>query len=221
MRLLQCTLAMSSGYHPQIDGQSECFNYSIEWILHCYATASQSNWVVALAFATFALNSTVSMAHGKSPFAVLFSREPTLPLDLAMTKLSNCTVQVVSGFISSQEKSYSNVHMALANGNKSMAYSANKHCYNVQFHLGDLVYFNTAHFSLAPGISSKLAPKWVGPFLIEWVISSLVYCISLTVEDGYIHSVFHVPSLRGHYGPLFSHPPTIFPVDDSSQPDYN
>ena len=48
--------------------------------------------VVPLAFAAFALNSTISVAHRISPFIVLFSREPTLALDLDITKLSNCTV---------------------------------------------------------------------------------------------------------------------------------
>ena len=71
MCLLQSILAMSSGYHPQTDGQSEHFHHSVEQILHCYVTASQSNWVVSLAFNTFALNSTVSVAHGKSPLFCL------------------------------------------------------------------------------------------------------------------------------------------------------
>ena len=54
--------------------------------------AIYSNRVVALAFAAFSLNSTVSVAHGKPPFVVLFGHKPTLPLDLAMTELFNCTV---------------------------------------------------------------------------------------------------------------------------------
>ena len=48
-----------------------------------------------------------------------------------------------------------------------MARSADKHRRDVTFHTGDLVYINTAHFSLALGLSRKLAPKWVGPFPIE------------------------------------------------------
>ena len=70
MGLLQCTLAISSGYHPQTDGQSECFHHSVEQILFCYITATQSNWVVSLASAAFSQNSTVSVAHCKSPFVV-------------------------------------------------------------------------------------------------------------------------------------------------------
>ena len=84
------------------------------------------------------------------------------------------------------------------------------------FHTGNLVYINTAHFSLAPGLSRKLAPKLVGPFPIEWIISSVAYRVSLPEEYEHIHPVFHIASLRGHHGPPPSHLPPIFPVSDSS-----
>ena len=75
-------------------------------------------------------------------------------------------------------------------------------------------------FFLALGLSRKLAPKWVGPFLIEWVISSVAYCISLPEEYGYIHPGFHISSLYGHQGPPLSHTTSIFPVTDNSVPEY-
>ena len=137
-----------------------------------------------------------------------------------MTKLSTCTVQAVSNYINSQEKTFSDVRMALVKTNESMARSANKHCHDVQFHSGDLIYINTAHFSLSPGLFRKLAPKCVGPFPIEQIISSVAYRISLPEEYGYIHPVFHVSSLRGHHGLPSSRPPPIFPVADSFQPEY-
>ena len=144
--LLSCNLEISSGYHPQIDGQSEHFHYSVEQIFHSYVTASQSNWVVALTSAAFSLNSTVSLAHGKSLFAVLLRREPTLPLDLAMTKLSNCSVQAVSDFIRSYERIFCDIFMAIVKANDSIACSTDKYCCDVQFYSGDLVYVNTVHF---------------------------------------------------------------------------
>ena len=96
----------------------------------------------------------------------------------------------MSDFISSQEKSFFDVCIALAKTNKSMSRSADKCHHDITFHSGDLAYINTAHFPLAPRLSRKLAPKWVGPFLIEQVISSVAYCISLPKEYGHIHHVF-------------------------------
>ena len=85
-------------------------------------------------------------------------------------------------------------YMALVKINKSMACTSNKHHRDVKFHSGDLVYINTTHFSLAPGLSRKLAPKWKGPLHIEWVISSVSYNISLPEEYGYIQPFFVFPS---------------------------
>ena len=220
MHLLQYTLEISSGYHPQADGQSEHFHHSVESILHCYMTASQSNWVIALASAESALNSTVSVAHKKSPFVVFFWQRTYFAFGPSYDQLSNCTVQVVFEFISSQEKSFSDVHMALSKTNESMDCSFDKHCHDIQFNSGDLVYVNTAHFSSALGVSSKLAPKWVGHFPIEQVISPVVYYISLPEEYGHIHPVFHISSLHGHQVPPPSCPPPIFLVANSSQHEY-
>ena len=111
--------------------------------------------------------------------------------------------------------------MALAKTNESMAHSADKHPCDAYFHSGDLVYINTGHFSLAPGLSRKLDPyKWVGLFPIEYVIFSAVYNISLPKEYGHIHPVFHISSLYGHQGPPPSYSTLIFSVTDNSQPEY-
>ena len=106
--------------------------------------------------------------------------------------------------------------MALAKTNESMAHNTDKYHHDVYFHSGDLVYTNTTHFCLVSGLSRKLAPKWVGTSPIEWVISSVAYCISLPEKYGHIHPAFHIASLCGHHGPISSHPLLIFPVDDSS-----
>ena len=41
----------------------------------------------------------------------------------------------------------------------------------------------------------------MGLFLIEQVVFSVAYRISLPKEYGHIHSVFHVFFLHGHHGP--------------------
>ena len=88
--------------------------------------------------------------------------------------------------------------MVLAKTNESIACSAYKNRYNILFCSDDLNYVNSAHFSLDPGLSRKLAPKWVGSFSIEQVISSVVYHISILEENGHIHPVFHISSSHGH-----------------------
>ena len=101
-----------------------------------------------------------------------------------------------------------------------MACSADKHCHDVMFHSGNLVFVNAAHFSLAPGLSRKLAPNWVGPFPIEKLISSVAYHIVLPEEYRHIYAVFHISSLHGDHRPPSSYSSPMFPVSDSFLPDY-
>jgi hypothetical protein len=48
-----------------------------------------------LASAEFALNSTKTTATGYSPFFVIYGKEPSLPIDNAMSAVKDCTVPAV------------------------------------------------------------------------------------------------------------------------------
>ena len=99
MGSLQCKLALSSGYHPKTDGQSECIYHSLEQIFWCYVNPNQLNQVYLLQQAAFALNFTVHMAYLQSLFKVFYGIEPILPLDLALSGLFSTPVQSVDDFI--------------------------------------------------------------------------------------------------------------------------
>ena len=52
----------------------------------------------------------------------------------------------MSDFISSKEKGFSDVHIALAKTNESMALSADKNHRDAMFHIRDLAYVNRPLF---------------------------------------------------------------------------
>ena len=52
-RLQGTTLAMSSSYHPQIDGQTEALNKCLEMYLRCYVSDEPHHWVHFLSWAEF------------------------------------------------------------------------------------------------------------------------------------------------------------------------
>ena len=47
---------MSTTYHPQTDGQTECVNQALEKYLRCYIDYNLSNWSDLLLSAEFAYN---------------------------------------------------------------------------------------------------------------------------------------------------------------------
>jgi transposase InsO family protein len=82
------TLRMSSTYHPQTDGQTECVNQSLETYLRCFIHACPSRWNIWLPLAEFWYNSSPHSALGRSPFEVFYGKPPRLlGLDVSVAAL--------------------------------------------------------------------------------------------------------------------------------------
>lgn len=75
-------LAMSSGYHPQTDGQTERANRTIEQMLRSYVSAEGSNWDLKLTAVEFAYNSAVHSSTRFSPFYLVYGMNPRTPHEL-------------------------------------------------------------------------------------------------------------------------------------------
>ena len=75
-KLADTTLNMSSSYHPQTDGQTERVNQCLETYLRCTVNANPNQWAKWLSQAEYWYNTTVHTALGRSPFEVLFGRQP-------------------------------------------------------------------------------------------------------------------------------------------------
>lgn len=69
-------LNMSSAYHPQSKGQTECVNQCLDTFLRCFVHACPKKWSQWLAVAEFWYNSCAHVALGKSPYEVLYGHTP-------------------------------------------------------------------------------------------------------------------------------------------------
>ncbi|KAF1334277.1 reverse transcriptase, partial [Globisporangium splendens] len=77
-RLLGTQLKMSTADHPQTDGQTERVTRTLEDILRSYAH-SFTHWNECLPLAEFAINNSVHVSTGHTPFYVNAPRHPRVP----------------------------------------------------------------------------------------------------------------------------------------------
>ena len=81
-RLMGTSLAMSSGFHPQTDGQTERANRSIEEMMRAYVGRRQNDWDERLGMMEYAYNNAVHSSSGYTPFYLCYGRHPLSPVQL-------------------------------------------------------------------------------------------------------------------------------------------
>ena len=67
-KLLRILAKLSSGYHPETNGQSDHTNQTLEKYLRCFINYQQDDWVDFLHLAEFAYNNSIHSSTGYSPF---------------------------------------------------------------------------------------------------------------------------------------------------------
>uniref|UniRef100_A0A3B3SKT7 Gypsy retrotransposon integrase-like protein 1 n=1 Tax=Paramormyrops kingsleyae TaxID=1676925 RepID=A0A3B3SKT7_9TELE len=77
-RLINSTCSLSSGYHPQTNGQTERTNQQLERYLRCFVADRQRSWARYLIWAELSHNHHTSSATGLSPFEVCNGFQPPM-----------------------------------------------------------------------------------------------------------------------------------------------
>ncbi|TWW59252.1 Retrovirus-related Pol polyprotein from transposon opus [Takifugu flavidus] len=86
--LIGATVSLSSGFHPQSNGQSERVNQEMEMALRCMASRHPSTWSKQLLWVEYAHNTLTISATGPSPFQCAYGFQP--PLFPALEKEASC-----------------------------------------------------------------------------------------------------------------------------------
>lgn len=74
--LAKVQLRMSTAYHPQSDGQTECVNQCLETFLRCFVNACPNKWIQWLSLAKYWYNTSYHTPIDRSPFEALYGHPP-------------------------------------------------------------------------------------------------------------------------------------------------
>ena len=197
-RLIGASPSLSSGFHPQTNGQTERTNQKLEVALRCMVSENASSWSQWLPWIEYAHNSLPSSSTGLSPFQCCLGYQPPL----FPTQEEEVAVPSVQAFVRRCRRVWARTrHHLLQAGKKYKKMADRRRVPAPAYRPGHRVMLSTANLPLKV-LSRKLAPRFVGPFPVSKIINPCTVKLSLPLSMRRIHPSFHVSQLR----PLISCP---------------
>lgn len=92
-RLNGTSFNFSSAYHAQTDGQTEVVNRTLEMYSCCFTSSEPKQWSKWLTWTEFCYNTSVHSTTEKTPFEVVYGRQPPVLLNYAPTTAKVAAVE--------------------------------------------------------------------------------------------------------------------------------
>ncbi len=191
-RLLGATVSLSSGYHPQSNGQTERANQDLERMLWCVVSQNPSSWSQQLSWVEYAHNSLPVSGTGLSPFECSLGYQPPIFSSLE----SEVAVPSAHAFVQRCRRTWSRARQTLLQVGARTKAKADRHRSKPPVYVvGQKVWLSSKNIPLRT-VCNKLAPKFIGPFTVTKIISPVAVSLKLPPAYRRIHSVFHVSKLK-------------------------
>ena len=198
---------LTSPYHPEGNSINERSHRTMNNMLRARLLRDlpSRKWVVEIPGIMLALNAMVHEPHGFSASMIATGREPSLPPDLEGKACASPSTEDPVAYVEMIRQRLSLTH-------QQMTLPPAPETSN-PYHEGDLIFVMTT----PPERTSKLAPRWKGPFEVKRVPNAY----QVTYEDDMVWRTVHVNHAKPAKIPPGGFPvPTPPPAPPSPPPEY-
>uniref|UniRef100_A0A8K9XKM7 Integrase catalytic domain-containing protein n=1 Tax=Oncorhynchus mykiss TaxID=8022 RepID=A0A8K9XKM7_ONCMY len=162
MERLGVSVSLTSGFHPESNGQVERVNQAVGRFLRSYCQDRPGKWAKFMPWAEMAQNLLRHSSTNLSPFQCVLGYQPVL----AAWHESQTLAPAVDNWLRHAEETWEATHVHLQRAVLSQKVGTDRHrCEAPVFGPGDRVWLSTRNLPLRlPCL--KLGPRFVGPFKV-------------------------------------------------------
>ena len=158
-------------------------------LIRCHIDGASDKWDEAVPLLAGAIRSMQNRHTGMTANMLMLGREVRRPISLAYSCNELVPQSCPHEYVKELLKNFHEVHH-LARDKLKTAMKIQKLAYDIKireadFHVGDLVY--RRNLLLKKGDSRKLAPPWVGPFLVAQQLSDVTYKVQGKLRSFVLH----------------------------------